>query len=1654
MDSEGNGAELRKVPSPSTQNDALDHNLSLQEIPMVESGPLAQDSDVPDFTQRSEHPIIITQPPEHDDSQAETSHDHENNHVQNPDLSAILPPSFGARQFATPSKNLPPLKDIDSITTPKSFGVAKDPPGRTVSGVQSSPVGGNTSFQLERLAEAEEDVLDPAFNDTFEGSVKPRAAENADSSSIEIAANFLAIETDVVLDMDPDLMTKLASKARKFHGLQSELSHIKLDQEHLTQSHHQRLTKLQEEVELLSDSNRKLTSENEALQSTNRSLEESLSETHQQLDEYIQEQKDHQDANHHTAGLYAVELDKKDHEILRLNESLDRLTRSNIEQDQRISELVKDLDSAANEKFKVKLDLSKVSHELSYLRDQKDWFEKQLQILQEKYTELIKLHETETLKNSSKIASLVAENESLKTMKQSFMDQTAALQMRFDEAQNKIEALDSQLEALSSKLASVTSSKDDTIELLNLQLRESSERIQQLESYSDEIKFSTAQSIESLQSEIDDKDAQIVTLEEMLKRTEDALSVELHKVNGWSQLAKSTENILDDGDLDISLSALYAEFVHLKKELVLEKSQKESLAAQLQHFVQELELRKPAIANYREKIEHYEASLSDLFSKLEEVRGEKLESEKEGNRLRTKLTSYEVELNSMKQLTKDLGRQLCYYLIHSKIREGDENPLTTQERKVIDQILAKSGNDIAEVESDTDQLITERLLGFASVIELQKKNSDLLVSVRLLAKQLEEKDSDSNGDEASAVEEARDAILTLQAELDSVTLKYETALKEKELLGSLEAEPFSKPNETTDPKMHLVSKAKLESQIQELERSLSALHKQSADKIQALHDKLTQARAESQELQLKLVSAKHSSDLASSRQETNVQLLTNAQREVEAIRSEADFWKSQSLKQENLLVQKTNEVRDVESRIRQLSSQTRDLEVEKQVWIKLEQNMNNVIASLQSDKNQLQNFVTNLQKLLKERDDASADLSQRLLKSVENYQNLQQKIDEKEEKIHLLTVQAELAIKSQNDKLQQVNELTKRLSEVKSQLKDNEGAGNSSTKKSQSNQYAVDSTLNGSGHESHRIESNEQSDSEKKRLEAEIRSLREELEKQRAVVSSIEARSITSQDQVGEHQALPWPTDKDETAGADLGLSVDAKATLKSRLDAACQELEKAKQESALLSSSLKAAEALIEEQKRSIIDDKMTQQDQLETLQNKLQELKYQYDLAINQIELQNQSDNSPEQSAEENLRQVLGHLRVEKEASELKAATLEELLRQKESQIVELSAELNSCRAQIERTQVMKLDLNKLDDDQRFNDQLEQINVLRESNATLRNENSRWLEKIKSLEALLESQQASHKQASDSASLAQNLSSQEQSLLREENERLKAQLVNNDEVKTLLQRFENLKSEFKTKLMGHRARNKELEKSLNELREELKASQELTAQLQSRKDNTQEVEALTGELQSVKAAKTELEQKYLAEIENIKTQHENQLKEFKKSCAEQMDAAVKQAKASGYTKELVEAEIKKHVDEERSKLKDEFELQKSLTEQSTSEGALGKLREELAQESELKIKQLTEEFERKLVEERERATKAVDKKYEFKLKVLNRKLERLEKKASSEAGSSEIGASAPPSNAEVLRGPPGPALAPSSPLSHLEENRKRSLPDFEDNAAKKPKD
>lgn len=1710
---------------------------------------------------------------------------------------SVLQAPISNQQFATPLKSLPPLKDIEPIITPKSFSVARDS-GAEANAVSSSPLvhaknprdfGDNSGHDLTN-------------DDTF-------AHEN-DGSNKTVCA-FLGVES--LSTLNDDIVNKLQQKASQFGELKSENTFLKLNQEQAVQIQDKKFKFLQLKLEKLDKQNYEIRRERDDLTNEKETSHQTISKLREENAAIRDRLSQSENETNKYSSEYSDQISERDQEILKLNDTLSKLTKTNIEQSQHINQITKELNETRNDKFSVKLEFNKVSNEMSYLKNQKSWYEEELKSVQQRFTDLIKKHESEFLLRSNKLAGLSSKNEALERLNKTHQDTITELQQNLEAEISKASSLDSKFEIEKIKFTKELKNKDELLELTQVQSLQRAERIEQLESYIEEIKDKLGNSVNALEIEVSEKNETIAILEEKLRRTEEVLDEELHKETDLPKLSESAEMIALTHSNGISLSSLYSEYNHLKKRLVLERSQKERLSNQLESFVAELESKKPTIANHAEQVKFYENSLQEMIGKIESIRLEKLDSERECNKLKSRLSEYNNDLVSMKKLCKDLGKQLCYYLIHSKIRDSNEDPLTLAERKAIENILERSGNNDGSKESDTDQLISERLVGFASIIELQQKNEGLLSVVRQLGKKLESREEEFNGGlESAAIDEAKEAILTLESELDSINIKLEAVSKERDVLKSM-----SDANSYTGSKGELkfLSDANndLKSKLSDTEKFLKELQAQSNSTLKDFNDKLRKITNEKNELSLKFSSTKHSADLADARFANAQKAMENSRDELKQFKKDVEFWKNQASKQESLLINKSNEVRDAENRINRDAITINNLKTEKDVWNSYQKTMNEDIAQHRADKANLNEFVINLQSLLKERELSSNELSNRLTRSIENYQVLQERLNEREERIFILSNQSELALKAQNAKLEQVNELSQQLLEYKTKMsqktllvesltnrikeldeslsRNNNLEGfkplsDSNSKQDESTENilielekvkhdlriaegqvsefsslakAAESALINSTNtfENFKVDSDNKCSNlikEKQALEHEIRTLTYSLNQARQEFNEAEKKHSAEVEELklniqessmkanayddmqrdfeGKFESIVKDLETQSKISSDnqnkYHQELQRNEDLVNQVNQLKNEYQNLESSVGKLKSDLNTTKELLDKKDEVLEEERQVIQEELDSSKLKLKDLRDQNNLLLNQLELSKLPSTSEvsKDSSNADLKEVVSYLRREKDAAEARLTSYSEDQNRLEQRLHQVSSELDAAKSELMKSHSNS---NKLDNDMkehnRLLEQVQQLNILRESNTTLRNENSLNVKRISELENELQAIATKlpplEKRVAE-LSMQNDVKEQTIRLIKEENEKNKAKLESNggnvavdsdlEDIKAMKQRFTNLKNEFQNKLLAHRSKTKELEKTVDLLKSELadsnqnlvdaksnydeelakvrknselndlnfKSNDQLDKLTQDLKEARQKVESLQAEselkMKTLTAEKETLESELVSLKSKIDTVESNQPKEKAleeklntlKSQFEDEKSELRDKLSTEFENKLNEELSKRNGDQQVTQIRNEAEsefkakykdlegtiedrkltLEKELNDKfekelntkveeevskrissGESSGDEKQIRDSLIKQHEDEITKLKEDFNAQLVKEKESVKNVTEKKYEIKLRMLNKKLDKLEGKKLPDQ-SNLVTPSVPTGNLSVTPTlPPTPNIAQVSP-------------------------
>ena len=352
-----------------------------------------------------------------------------------------------------------------------------------------------------------------------------------------------------------------------------------------------------------------------------------------------------------------------------------------------------------------------------------------------------------------------------------------------------------------------------------------------------------------------------------------------------------------------------------------------------------------------------------------------------------KLKQCENDIQTLIKQRLDLCRQVQYLLITNSVSKDSKGPLRKEEIMFIQNIL-QNDSDTA-TETDSQKIVTERLVEFRSIIELQEKNTELLKIVRNLADRLESNENESKQSlqkiESETINEAKEAILTLKAEKEQLESKVEELEKECENSKALLSNEETSHLNSTIQQLN-ETKRNLECQIQDLQSNISQITRESTENMSLLNKEIQDLYDSKSDISIKLGKEKSSRILAEERFKLLSNTLDLTKAENDQLRKRFDCLQSTILKQDSKTQETLNEYISCKSKLNICETELYNLKEEQKLKIDSEQNLKQEMQKLSSEKTGLRIMVTQLQTLQKERENL-------LDETRKSYQN---KIDELE----------------------------------------------------------------------------------------------------------------------------------------------------------------------------------------------------------------------------------------------------------------------------------------------------------------------------------------------------------------------------------------------------------------------------------------------------------------------------------------------------------------------------------------------------------------------------------------------------------------------------------------------------------------------------------
>lgn len=419
-----------------------------------------------------------------------------------------------------------------------------------------------------------------------------------------------------------------------------------------------------------------------------------------------------------------------------------------------------------------KAEINKRNQEISLLKEHKIWMNSELQKTAEELNTYREENDDQLSKLKRKVVDVTDQNKLLLSTQKHLRQRNSELSNMLDKTSSELKTTKDNLTSRELEFSKESSENEKIKDVLTEQLKQFENKIKNdIENSSDAMESwernRLISEIATTKNSLDEYKQKCFTLQSMI----DSFISEKND-SGSSALPEFSQ-----------YSSSSTEVNSLKRQLLQDRQQKEELHKQLEILVAEMETKMPQIETFKKRTEELEHELLQSTDLLDKLSNEKMDVSKEMNIMQRKKEDRSDTMKLLRIQRNDLARQVQFLLLINSQYYSNEQLLSPDEVRLVKKIvLNENENDY----SDSQKVISDRLVDFSNIKELQTKNMELLSSVRGLAKELESNENDETpAHKNKTIKEAKLAIIDLQNHVTTLEERIKVLTKERDSLTLL-----------------------------------------------------------------------------------------------------------------------------------------------------------------------------------------------------------------------------------------------------------------------------------------------------------------------------------------------------------------------------------------------------------------------------------------------------------------------------------------------------------------------------------------------------------------------------------------------------------------------------------------------------------------------------------------------------------------------------------------------------------------------------------------------------------------------------------------------------------------------------------------------------
>jgi nucleoprotein TPR len=750
----------------------------------------------------------------------------------------------------------------------------------------------------------------------------------------------------------------------------------------------------------------------------------------------------------------------------------------------------------------------------------------------------------------------------------------------------------------------------------------------------------------------------------------------LTKIGHLSETAAAASRIQHAG---LSLTEMYTEYARVQQELLQERSEVARLNGCLEKIVEEFELKAPMIQKTAEQYEKARQQIDVLNGKLVELTNLKNQVEKDASILKAEFKAKDNEIELLKKELVDRNRQ-----VQALLRE---------------QFQLKGGHISAapQIQDDVGPgasgVISQRLVVFHSIEELQSQNQMLLRSLRELTQKMEEQElqyqEQIEQEIATKVEESSEIINKLMEELHTEQLKTESYKKEKESWQKI-AQNRSAHHEN---EIQTVEIPDFDLKYKDLESEFEIYKRECGIDIEKLKSNLSEKEEIISNLNIQISKLQNELSWLQGKQSEFANSTSLRQKEFDLLNERCNMMMQQNIAWENKVQECMKILMDTKEQKALLEGENGGLKAEKVVWKQSEDRLVQDLINIKSEREKIELRNRELTHMLKTNEQKYEQKKQAMEDELEMVKRdllvTRKQLSDLIEDKRVLENRREM--ESEQSKLS-VSQLEKQCAELKLKLQELGGA------KTKVEQFIA--TL-GSGKPAG---DDQQHNLDSSAIDAERKRLMEELDLAKTQIETYKAMSTSSEGRLIELMKTMEEAEKESEAKISrleklIDLEKQHSSNLQKQLDSLAQALKETQEKMDLELETYRNAQDNWSRESERLKQSEEQSQKFLNAARGEMELISKKFEELQNNYEREVMAHSSALTSLRE-LKGQLSELRAEKDEANNKAAMTDNQIRKLKESWRDIEAKLNSEITDMQKRVSDLVEQNKL-----LHVQLEQI-------------------------------------------------------------------------------------------------------------------------------------------------------------------------------------------------------------------------------------------------------------------------------------------------------------------------------------------------------------